>query len=139
MLGKLREFVEMAHQLDAKNQATRAKQRLAGAEAELDLASLDTLGSLGKLNSQFNPIGHSRSFGQLASHDGFGRAGLPPGPASASLGPGPGLDMKDRASAMVDKMTNDAMNTAIHHMWTQVVANASKSLTNSMMTLIKGQ
>ena len=95
--------------LDAKNQATRAKQRLAAAEAELDLASLDTLGSLGKLNSfQFNPIGHSGSFGQLASHDGFGRAGLPPGPASASLGPGPGLDMKDRASAMVDKMTNDA-------------------------------
>ena len=47
------------------NQATRAKQRLAAAEAKIDLATLDTLGSLGKLNSlsQFNPIGQSGSFG----------------------------------------------------------------------------
>src|SRR4029450_9415442 len=48
MLGKLREFVEKAHQSDAKSQATRAKQRVAAAEAKTELASLDTLGSLSK-------------------------------------------------------------------------------------------
>jgi hypothetical protein len=69
MLGKLREFVEKAHQGDAANKATRARQRAAAAEAKVELASLDTLGSLGKFNSlsQFNPIGQSGSFGQLAS------------------------------------------------------------------------
>ena len=141
MLGKLREFVEMAHQLDAKNQATRVKQRVAAAEAEMDLASLDTLGSLGKFNSlaQFNPIGHSSSFGQLAPHNGFAPAGLPPGPASASLGRGPGLEIKGRPLAMLDKITNDSMDAAIHNMWVQVVGHASKSLTESVMTLIKGQ
>src|SRR5215467_10667444 len=41
MLGKLREFVEKAHQADAQNRATRARQRAAAADAETDLASLD--------------------------------------------------------------------------------------------------
>ena len=141
MLGKLREFIDKAHQHDAKNQATTAKRRAAAAEADMDLATLDTLGSLGKFNSlaQFTPLGHSGSVGQFAAHNGFGSVGLPPGPASASLGRGPGLEIKDRLSAMVDKMTNDVTNTAIHRMWTQVVANASKSVTNSMMSLLKGQ
>jgi len=141
MLGKLREFVEKAHHVDAKNQATRAKQRVAAAEAKTDLASLDTLGSLGKFNSlaQFNPIGQSGSFGQLASLNQFTSAGLPPGPASASLGPGPGLESKGRLSAMADKMTNDLMDSAIHHMWTQVVVHGTTSVTKSVMTLLKGQ
>ena len=141
MLGKLREFVEKAHQSDAKNQATRAKQRLAAAEAKTDLASLDTLGSLGKSNSlaQFNPLGQSGSVGQFASLNQFTSASLPPGPASASLGPGPGLDGKGRLSAMADKMTNDLMDSAIHHMWTQVVVHGTTSVTKSVMTLLKGQ
>ncbi len=73
MLGKLREFIEKAHQSDAANRATRAKQRAAAAEAKIELATLDTLGSLGKFNSlsQFNPIGQSGSFGQLASLNQF--------------------------------------------------------------------
>jgi hypothetical protein len=141
MLGKLREFIERAHKSDADNQATRAERRAAAAEADLDLASLDTLGSLGKFNSlaQFNPIGHSGSFGQLPPHNGFAPAGLPPGPASASLGRGPGLEIKDRPLAMLDKITNDSMDSAIHNMWVQVVGHASKSLTDSVMTLLKGQ
>src|SRR5690349_5478092 len=61
MLGKLREFVDKAHQSDAANRATKAKQRVAAAEANIELASLDTLGSLGNLASlsQFSPIGGS--------------------------------------------------------------------------------
>jgi hypothetical protein len=138
MLGKLREFIEKAHRADAENQATRARQRVAAAEAETDLASRATLGSLGNLNSlaQFNPLGQSGSFGQL---NGFGSAGLPPGPASASLGPGPGLEMKGLARATVDKMTNDLMDSAIQQMWTRVVAHATSSITKSVMTLVKGQ
>jgi len=141
MLGKLREFIEKAHRADAENQATRARQRVAAAEAETELASRDTLGSLGNLNSlaQFNPLGQSGSFGQLASLNGFGSAGLPPGPASASLGPGPGLEMKGLARATVDKMTNDLMDSAIQQMWTRVVAHATNSITKSVMTLVKGQ
>ena len=141
MIGKLREFVEKAHQSDAKNQATRAKQRVAAAEAKTDLASLDTLGSLGKFNSlaQFNPTGQPGSFGKLASLNQFTSVGLPPGPASASLGPGPGLESKGRLSAMADKMTNDLMDSAIHHMWTQVVVHGTTSVTKSVMTLLKGQ
>jgi len=141
MLGKLREFVEKAHQSDAANKATRAKERAAAAEADIDLASLDTLGSLGKFNSlaQFNPLGHSGSVGQFASHNGFASASLPPGPASAPLGPGPGLDSNVPVSAMVAKMRNDAMDAAIQNMWVQVVAHAANSLTSSVMTLVKGQ
>ena len=37
MLGKLREFIDKAHQVDAKNQATRDKQRAAAAQAKTDL------------------------------------------------------------------------------------------------------
>src|SRR5262245_1744950 len=61
MLGKLREFVEKAHRTDAENRANRAKQRAAAAEADIELASHDTLGSLGKFHSlaQFDPLGHS--------------------------------------------------------------------------------
>jgi hypothetical protein len=141
MLGKLREFVEKAHQSDAKNQATRAKQRVAAAEANIDLASLDTLGSLGNFNSlaQFNPLGHSGSVGQFASHNGLASAGLPPGPASASLGPGPGLESNAPVSAMVDKMRNDVMDSAIQNMWMRVVAHGANSVTKSVMTLLKGQ
>ena len=141
MLGKLREFVEKAHQSDATNRATRAKQRVAAAEAKTELASLDTLGSLSKFNSlsQFNPIGQSGSFGQLASLNQFTSVGLPPGPASGSLGPGPGLEMKGRVSAMADKMTNDLMDSAIHQMWTRVVIHGTNSVTKNVMTLLKGQ
>jgi len=141
MLGKLREFVEMAHRTDANVKAIRDKQRAAAAEAETDLASLDTLGSLGKFDAlaQFNPLGQSGSVGQLASLNQFASAGLPPGPASASLGPGPGLESKDRASAIAAKVTNDLMDSQIHTMWTQVVAHAANSLTSSVMTLVKGQ
>jgi hypothetical protein len=141
MLGKLREFVAKSHQSDAGIKAIRAKQRAAAAEAEIDLASLDTLGSLGNLNSlaQFNPLGQSGSVGQSGSLNQFASVGLPPGPASASLGPGPGLEGKGRALAMLDKIKNDSMDAAIHNMWTQVVGHAAKSATDSVMTLLKGQ
>ena len=142
MLGKLREFVEKAHQSDAANKATRAKERAAAAEADIDLASLDTLGSLGKFNSlaQFNPLGHSGSLGQFASHNGFASASLPPGPASAPLGPaGPGLESNSPVSAMVAKMRNDVMDSAIQNMWVRVVGHATNSVTKSVMSLLKGQ
>jgi hypothetical protein len=141
MLGKLREFVEKANQSDSTNRATRAKQRVAAAEAKMELASLDTLGSLGKSGSlaQFNPIGQSGSFGQLASLNQFTSIGLPPGPASASFGSGPGLGGKGRLSAMADKMTNDLMDSAIHQMWTRVVIHGTNSVTKNVMTLLKGQ
>jgi pyruvate/2-oxoglutarate dehydrogenase complex dihydrolipoamide acyltransferase (E2) component len=139
MLGKLREFVEKAHQGDAANKATRARQRAAAAEAKVELASLDTLGSLGKFNSlsQFHPTGQSGSFGQLGSLDGYTSGGLPPGPASEPLGPG--LSGKGRVSAMADKMTNDLMDSAIHGMWTRVVISGSQSVTKNVMSLLKGQ
>jgi hypothetical protein len=139
MLGKLREFVEKAHQSDAANKATRAKQRAAAADANIELASHDTLGSLGKFNSlaQFNPLGHSGSVGQFAPHNGS--AGLPPGPASAPLGPGPGLDSNVPVSAMVAKLRNDAMDSAIQNMWVRVVGHATNSVTKSVMSLLKGQ
>ena len=138
MLGKMREFVEKAHQTDAANKASRAKQRAAAAEANIELASHDTLGSLAKFNSlsQFNPIGHSGSVGQFASHNG---SGLPPGPASAPLGPGPGLDSNVPVSAMVAKMRNDAMDAAIQNMWVRVVGHATNSVTKNVMSLLKGQ
>ena len=134
MLGKLREFIDKAHQVDAKNQATRVKQRAAAAQAKTDLATLDTLGSLG----QFNPLGQSGSVG-FTSLNRFASVGRHPGPASASLGPGPGLASPGVATAMVDKMTNDLMDSAIHHMWTQVVVHGTTSVTKSVMTLLKGQ
>ena len=141
MLGKLREFVEKAHQSDAQSQAAGARRRAAAAEAETDLASLDTLGSLGKFNSlaQFNPLGHSGSVGQFASHNGFAHAGLPPGPASAPLGPGPGLESNAPVSAMVAKMRNDVMDSAIQNMWVRVVGHATNSITKNVMSLLKGQ
>jgi len=140
MLGKLREFIDKAQQDDAKSQARRVKQRAAAAQAKTDLATLDTLGSL----SQFNPLGQSGSVGQLTSLNRFASVGRHPGPASASLGPGPGLASPgvaspSRMSAMVDMMTNDLMDTAIHRMWTSVVVNGSSSVTKSVMTLLKGQ
>lgn len=139
MLGKLREFIEKAHQGDAANKATRARQRAAAADAKVELASLDTLGSLGKFNSlsQFHPTGQSDSFGQLASINQFTSGGLPPGPASESFGPN--LSGKGRVSAMADKMTNDLMDSAIHGMWTRVVMSASSSVTKNVMSLLKGQ
>jgi len=141
MVGKLREFVAKAHQADANIKAIRDKRKAAAAEAEIDLASLDTLGSLGKFGSlaQFNPLGQSGSVGRFASLNQFASTGLPPGPASASLGPGPGLEGKGRALAMLDKIKNDSMDAAIHNMWTQVVGHAAKSATDSVMTLLKGQ
>jgi len=139
MLGKLREFVEKAHQGDAANRATRARQRAAAAEAKIELGSLDTLGSLGKFNSlsQFHPTSQSGSFGQLGSLDGYTTGGLPPGPASEPLGPA--LSGKGRVSAMADKMTNDLMDSAIHGMWTRVVISGSQSVTKNVMSLLKGQ
>lgn len=141
MIGKLREFVEKSHQTDMANKATRAKQRAAAGEANIELASLDTVGSLGKFNSlsQFSPLSQSGSFGQLAALNQFTAGGLPPGPASASLGNGPGLEMKGRLSAMADKMTNDLADSAIHRMWTQVVGHATNSVTKNVMSLLKGQ
>jgi hypothetical protein len=134
MLGKLREFIDKAHQVDAKNQATRVKQRAAAAQAKTDLATLDTLGSLGQ----------SGSVGQFTSLNRFASVGRHPGPALASLRPGPGLaspgvTSPGRLSAMADKMTNDLMDSAIHHMWTQVVVHGTTSVTKSVMTLLKGQ
>jgi hypothetical protein len=144
MLGKLREFVEKAHKSDAANKATKAKQRAAAAEANIELASLDTLGSLGSLGnlaslSQFNPIGQSGSFGQLASLNQFTSVGLPPGPASGSLSRGPGLEMKGRGMAMIDKLTNDMTDSAIQQMWTRVVMHGTNSVTKNVMALLKGQ
>jgi hypothetical protein len=142
MLGKLREFVEKAHQTDVANKAARAKQRAAAAEANIELASHDTLGSLGKFNSlaQFNPIGHSGAVGQFASHNGFAAAGLPPGPASAPLGlAGPGLESNAPVSAVVAKMRNDVMDAAIQNMWVRVVGHATNSITKNVMSLLKGQ
>jgi len=126
MLGKLREFVEKAHQSDAQNQAAGARRRAAAA---------DTLGSL----AQFSPLGQSGSVGQFASHNGFAHAGLPPGPASAPLGPGPGLESNAPVSAMVAKMRNDVMDSAIQNMWVRVVGHATNSITKNVMSLLKGQ
>ncbi len=139
MLGKLREFLDKSHKSDEANKATKAKQRAAAAEANIELASLDTLGSLGNIGSltQFNPLGQSGSFGQLASLNQF--TSLPPGPASGSLSRGPGLEMKGRGQAMIDKMTNDMTDSAIHRMWTQVVGHATNSVTKNVMSLLKGQ
>ena len=141
IVGKLREFIEKSHRADANIKAIRDKRKAAAAEAEIDLASLDTLGSLGKFGSlaQFNPLGQSGSVGQSASLNQFASTGLPPGPASASLGPGPGLEGTGPALAMLDKITSDSMDSAIHGMWTRVVAHATTSLTSSVMTLLKGQ
>ena len=80
----------------------------------------------------------------LASLNRFASVGLPPGPASASLGRGlnlesPDLESPGRLSAMADKMTDDLMDAAIHHMWTQVVVHGTTSVTKSVMTLLKGQ
>jgi hypothetical protein len=147
MIGKLREFIDKAHQSDAKNHATRIRQREAAAQADTDLATLDTLGSLSSLGSlsQLNPLGQSGSLGQLASLNQFAPVGgLHPGPASAP-GPGlpglgsPGVASPSRLSAMADKMTNDLMDSAIYNMWTQVVVHSTTSLTKNMMTLLKGQ
>ena len=144
MLGKLREFIDKAHKGDMANKATKAKQRAAAAEANLELASLDTLGSLGNLGSlsQFNAIGQSGSFGQLASLNQFNSTALPPGPASGPFGPGglglPGME-KGREGAMIDKMTNDMTDGAIHRMWMQVVGHATSSVTKNVMSLLKGQ
>jgi hypothetical protein len=146
MLGKLREFIDKAHQVDAKNHATRVKQKAAAAQANIDLATMDTLGSL----SQFRSLGQSGSLaqsglvGQFTSLNRFASVGRHPGPASASLGPGPGLEGPDvaspgRLSAMADKMTNDLMDSAIYNMWTQVVVHGTTQVTKSVMTLLKGQ
>ena len=42
-------------------------------------------------------------------------------------------------SAMVDKMTNDVMDSAIQNMWVRVVGHATNSVTKSVMSLLKGQ
>jgi hypothetical protein len=138
MMGKLREFIEKAHQVDAKNQATRVKQKAAAAQAKTDLATLDTFGSVG----QFGSLGQSGSVGQFSLNRYATiqpAVGLHPGPASESLGRGPGLANPGRLSAMADKMTNELHESAIHHMWTQVVIHGTTSVTKSVMTLLKGQ
>jgi hypothetical protein len=144
MLGKLREFIEKSAQSDASNRATKAKQRVAAAEAKAELATLDTLGSLSNLSSlsRFSSIAPSGSFGQLASLNQFNSVALPPGPASGSFGPGglglPGME-KGRGGAMIDKMTNDFTDSAIHQMWTRVVMHGTNSVTKNVMSLLKGQ
>jgi hypothetical protein len=149
MLGKLREFIDKSAQSDASNRATKAKQRAAAAEAKMELASLDTLGSLGSLGSLGNlsslsrssSIGQSGSFGQLASLNQFNSASLPPGPASGPFGGGLGLPGMEKGPgvAMIDKMTNDVTDGAIHRMWVQVVGHATNSVTKEVMSLLKGQ
>jgi len=142
MIGKLREFIDKAHQSDEKNRATRAKQRAAAAEAKIELATLDTIGSLGKFNTlaAFTPVAQSGSFSQSGSFGQYASLGLPPGPASASLTPGgPGLEMKGRLTAAADKMTDELMDGAIHQMWTRVVMHGTNSVTKSVMSLLKGQ
>jgi hypothetical protein len=47
--------------------------------------------------------------------------------------------MKGRLSASADKMMNDAMDSAIHQMWTRVVIHGTNSVTKNVMTLLKGQ
>lgn len=146
MLGKLREFIDKSNQSDASNRATKAKQRAAAAEAKMELASLDTLGSLGSLGnlsslSRSSSIGQSGSFGQLASLNQFNSASLPPGPASGPFGGGlglPGME-KGHGGAMIDKMTNDFTDSAIHQMWTRVVMHGTNSITKNVMSLLKGQ
>ena len=144
MLGKLREFIDKSHQSDASNRATKAKQRAAAAEAKMELASLDTLGSLGNLSSlsQFSPIGQSGSFGQLASLNQFNSASLPPGPASGPFGGGlglPGME-KGHGGAMIDKMTNDFTDSAIHqHVDAGGDVMRTNSVTKNVMSLLKGQ
>lgn len=146
MVGKLREFIDKAHQVDAKNHAARVKQRAAAAQANIDLATLDTLGSLSQFRSpgQSGSLAQSGLVGQFSSLNRFASVGRHPGPASASLGPGPGLEGPDvaspgRLSAMADKMTNDLMDSAIYNMWTQVVVHGTTQVTKSVMTLLKGQ
>jgi hypothetical protein len=139
MLGKLREFIEKAHQGDAKNQARRVKQKEAAAQAKTDLATLDTFGSVG----QFGSRAQSASVGQFTSLNRHAAlqptVGLHPGPASEPLGRGPGFASQGRLQAMADKMTNDLFDSAIQGMWTQVVTHAATQVTKSVMTLLKGQ
>lgn len=138
MMGKLREFVERAHHFDARNHATRIKQKEAAAQASTDLAAMDTFGSVG----QFGSPSRSGSFGQLTSLDRYvslePSGGVHPGPASESLGRGPGLADQGRTSAVSDKLVNELQESKIHHMWMQVAAHGASSLTKSVMTLLKG-
>jgi len=145
MLGKLRNFVEQAHHFDAKNHATRLKQKEAAAQATTDLAALDTFGSVGQFGSagQFGSLSQSGSVGRFTSVNQHASldpsVGLHPGPASESLGRDPGLASQGRLSAVSDKLIEDIQETKIHHMWTRVVTHGATSLSKSVMTLLKGQ
>ena len=141
MLGKLREFVEKAHKSDAANKATKAKQRAAAAEANIELASLDTAW-LPWQSCLSLPVQPDRSVRLIRS------VCLPQSvylrrPASRTgvriAWSGPGLEMKGRGVAMIDKMTNDMTDSAIQRMWTQVVGHATSSVTKNVMSLLKGQ
>jgi len=143
MLGKLREFVERANHFDARNHATRIKQKEAAAQATNDLAALDTFGSVGQFGSagQSGSVSQSGAFGtsfdQYASIDPA--VGLHPGPASESLGRGPSLSSQVRMNAVADKLINEIMESKIHNMWMQVATHGATSLSKSVKTLLQGQ
>ena len=105
MLGKLREFIEQTHRVDAENQATRVKQKAAAVQAKTELAALDTFGSVGQFGPAAN-LAPSASLARSVSLPSLNRyasvqpaVGLHPGPASESLGRGPGLGDQGRVFA----------------------------------------
>src|SRR5262249_7587610 len=135
------EFVERSNHFDARNHATRVKQKEAAAQATRDLANLDSFGSVGQFGGQSGSVGQSNAFGtsldRYASLDPS--VGVHPGPASQSLGRGPDLSSQDRTSAVADKLINEIAESKIHHMWMQVATHGATSLSKSVMTLLKGQ
>jgi hypothetical protein len=143
MLGKLREFVEQTHRVDAENKATRVKRKAAAVEAKAELAALDTFGSVGQFGpaGQFGSLGQSGSVGRLTSLNRYASldpsGGVHPGPASEPMGLG--LGDHGRVFAQSQVLINDLQQSTIHNMWTQVVMHGSKKLTENVMTLLKGQ
>ena len=145
MLGKLREFIEQTHRVDAENQATRVKRKAAAVQAKAELAALDTFGSVGQFGpaGQFGSPSQSGSVGQFTALNRYASVqpavGLHPGPASEPMGRGLGLGDHGRVFAQSQVLINDLQESTIRNMWTQVVMHGSKKLTENVMTLLKGQ
>ncbi len=145
MLGKLREFIEQTHRVDAENQATRVKRKAAAVQAKAELAALDTFGSVGQFGpaGQFGSPSQSGSVGQFTALNRYASVqpavGLHPGPASEPMGRGLGLGDHGRVFAQAQVLINDLQESQIRNMWTQVVMHGSNSLTKNVMTLLKGQ
>ena len=68
MLGKLREFIEQTHRVDAENQATRVKRKAAAVQAKAELApSILLAPSANGPAGQFGSPSQSGSVGQFTA------------------------------------------------------------------------